>query len=71
MKKVLCVLAAIAMVAAVTTSCNKKCTCKTYVDGKEMMSVTVNLEELNKQLGTKETCKSISEGDKNYGYICK
>ena len=28
MKKVLCVLAAIAIVAVFSTSCNKKCTCK-------------------------------------------
>ncbi|MBO4654789.1 MAG: hypothetical protein J5644_04510 [Bacteroidales bacterium] len=28
MKKVLCILAAVAMVAVFSTSCNKKCTCQ-------------------------------------------
>ena len=40
MKKVLCVLAAVAMVAFFSTSCNKKCTCKTYRDGKVVDTVT-------------------------------
>lgn len=33
MKKVLCVCAAALMIAALSTSCNKKCECKTYVNG--------------------------------------
>ena len=33
MKKIVLGLAAIAMVALFTTSCNKKCTCKTYAAG--------------------------------------
>lgn len=33
MKKIVLALAAIAMVALFTTSCNKKCTCKTYAAG--------------------------------------
>lgn len=42
MKKVLCILAAVAMVAVFSTSCNKKCTCK-YPDG---TSVTFDLKKL-------------------------
>ena len=33
MKKLLCVCAACLLVAALSTSCNKKCQCKTYVNG--------------------------------------
>jgi len=33
MKKILCIIAACFLVAAVSTSCNKKCTCKTYAAG--------------------------------------
>jgi hypothetical protein len=33
MKKLLCVCAACLLVAALSTSCNKKCQCKTYVGG--------------------------------------
>lgn len=33
MKKVLCIVAACLLIAAVSTSCNKKCTCKTYAAG--------------------------------------
>lgn len=40
MKKVLCVLAAVAMVAALSTSCNKKCTCTSYYEGEEVTTVT-------------------------------
>ena len=33
MKRIIGILALVACVAAFTTSCNKKCTCKTYADG--------------------------------------
>jgi hypothetical protein len=33
MKKVMCVLAVVAMVAVISTSCSKDCTCKTSIDG--------------------------------------
>ena len=33
MKKLLCVCAACLLVAALSTSCNKKCECKTYLAG--------------------------------------
>ena len=44
MKKVLCVCAACLMMAALTTSCNKRCECKTYIAG----SVTTTEIELDK-----------------------
>ncbi len=33
MKKIACIAAACLLVAGLSTSCNKKCTCKTYVLG--------------------------------------
>lgn len=42
MKKLLCAVAALAMVAAFT-SCNKKCTCKTYPS---TVSVTMSLKDV-------------------------
>lgn len=33
MKKVLCIVAAGLMIAALSTSCDKKCACKTYLNG--------------------------------------
>ena len=47
MKKALCILAAIAMVAVFSTSCGKKCTCK-YPNG---ASATFDLKKLQDQYG--------------------
>lgn len=44
MKKVLCICAAGLLIAALSTSCNKKCECKTYVDG---VVITTNTMELD------------------------
>lgn len=71
MKKVLCVLAAIAMVAAITTSCEKKCTCKTYLGGKEIASMTINMDEINKEAGTNIKCADMNEGTSSDGIVCK
>lgn len=68
MKKVLCVLAAVAMVAVFSTSCKKGCTCKEYENGKVVATETFS--ELNK-----DQCKALSlvvttEEGKN-GLECK
>ncbi|MDR1112832.1 MAG: hypothetical protein LBL18_03625 [Bacteroidales bacterium] len=46
MKKALCVLAVIAMVAVVSTSCNKDCTCKGTLNGEDW-SHTYTKDQLN------------------------
>lgn len=40
MKKVLCILAAVAMVAAFSTSCKKTCNCDIYENGKVVSTTT-------------------------------
>lgn len=40
MKKVLSILALVAAVAVVSTSCGKKCVCTRYEDGKKVYSFT-------------------------------
>jgi hypothetical protein len=54
MKKMMCVLAAVAMVAAVSTSCNKKCTCTTYAAG-----VVVKTQD-DVELGDKKKCTDLN-----------
>lgn len=61
MKKVLCVIAAIAMVAAVSTSCNKKCTCT--VKG-STASTTFSIDELNKNYNANiKKCSELNLAD--------
>lgn len=48
MKKVLCILGAVAIVAAFSTSCNKKCTCK--VNG-SAVAVTYDLKQIKDLTG--------------------
>lgn len=68
MKKVLCVLAAVAMIAAVSTSCKKGCTCKEYSDGKVVATQTYDNI-------SKENCKALSivvtTSDGKTGVECK
>ena len=45
MKKVLCICAAGLLIAALSTSCNKKCECKTYVAGVVASTNTMELEK--------------------------
>ncbi len=45
MKKVLCVCAACLVLACFTTSCNKKCTCKTYAAGVVMKTTEMELDK--------------------------
>lgn len=67
MKKVLCVCAAALMMAALTTSCNKKCECKTYVAG---TVVTTNTIELDKGEKCSDRTVLVSEDPKS-GIECK
>lgn len=68
MKKALCILAAVAMVAVFSTSCNKGCTCKEYENGKVVSTQTY--DKLNK-----EQCKALSivvtTSDGKTGVECK
>ncbi|MCR4680538.1 MAG: hypothetical protein K5636_02875 [Bacteroidales bacterium] len=67
MKKVLCICAATLMLAALSTSCNKKCECKTYVAG--VVSVT-NEIELDKGQKCADYTNIITE-DPMTGIECK
>lgn len=63
MKKVLCVLAAIAIVAVFSTSCNKKCTCK--VNG---ITATYDLKKIKDMTGIEiKNCAELSYE----GWECK
>lgn len=44
MKKVLCVFAAALMIAALSTSCNKKCKCTPYAVGVAGVSYEIELD---------------------------
>ena len=56
MKKLFCVIAACLMVAAVTTSCNKKCTCKTYAAG----VVVTTTEDVELDKDTYKKCSDLN-----------
>ncbi len=43
MKKIVCIAAACLLVAGLSTSCNKNCTCKTYAAG-VVVTTTENVE---------------------------
>ena len=59
MKKVLCILAAVALVAVFSTSCKKKCTCKGPAG-----SVTYDLKYLQDKYGvTIEKCADMNIED--------
>ncbi len=70
MKKLLCAVAVLATVAAFT-SCNKKCTCKTYASG----VVVTTTEDVELEKGKK--CKDMntyvidSNGENKTGLECK
>lgn len=67
MKKVLCICAAGLMIAALATSCNKKCECKTYVAG---VVTTTTTMELDKGKKCSDYTGLISEDPKT-GIECK
>ena len=71
MKKIVLAFAAIAMLAMFTTSCNKKCTCKTYLAG-VVMTTTEDVEiESGKKCKDMGTIYSDDEGNNKTGVECK
>ena len=69
MKKVVLALAAIAVVACFTfTSCNKKCTCKTYAAG--VVTVTQEDMEIDKDKKCSDYTALVSTDPKT-GVECK
>lgn len=69
MKKVFCVLAAVAMVAVFATSCKKNCTCETYVNGKVVSTTTTENPDKNQKCSDYTT--AITIGDITEGVVCK
>ncbi len=71
MKRIIGILALVACVAAFTTSCNKKCTCKTYAAG-----VVVNTQEdveleKGKKCSDMNTFVTDNNGENKTGLECK
>ena len=69
MKKALCILAAVALVAVFSTSCNKKCTCKTYEAGKVVATTT--MENPNKNVKCAAYTYTETDEDGKWGTECK
>lgn len=69
MKKVFCVLAAVALVAVFATSCSKKCTCETYEDGKVIATTTMENPDKNKKCSDYTT--AITFENVTTGVVCK
>lgn len=69
MKKVLCILAAVALVAVFSTSCNKKCTCKEYEAGEVVATVTE--KNPNKNIKCKDYTDIMTDEDGKWGVECK
>lgn len=70
MKKIVLALAAIAMVAMFTVSCNKTCTCKTYLGG-TVITTTEDVEvESGKKCSDMNTYVTDNSGNKT-GMECK
>jgi len=67
MKKIICICAAGLMIAALSTSCNKKCECKTYVAG---VVTTTNEIELDNGKKCSDYTKIVTEDPKT-GIECK
>ena len=67
MKKVLCILAAVAMIAAVSTSCKKNCTCDMYENGKVVSTTTY--EAKNGACANMSTVMTTPDG--KVGMECK
>lgn len=45
MKKLFCILAACFLVAAISTSCKKTCTCETYLNGEVVLTKDLDLDK--------------------------
>ncbi len=73
MKRIIGILALVACVAAFTTSCNKKCTCKTYAAG----VVVSTQEDVELDKDTYKKCSDLntfvtdSNGENKTGLECK
>lgn len=68
MKKALCILAAVALVAGFS-SCNKKCTCKTYDEGEVIATTTVKNPDKNKKCAAYTDIETDESGKS--GIECK
>ena len=72
MKRIIGILALVACVAAFTTSCNKKCNCKTYALG-----VVVSEDEVELDKDTYKKCSDLNtfatddNGQNKTGLECK
>ncbi|MCQ2286595.1 MAG: hypothetical protein MJZ76_06950 [Bacteroidales bacterium] len=69
MKKVLCVLATVALVAVFATSCNKNCTCETYVNGKVVATTTSENPDKNKKCS--DYTNAVTLENVTNGVVCK
>jgi len=69
MKKALVIVACVALVGAFT-SCNKKCTCKTYANGTVTTTTEVTLDKGKKCSDYAVTAITEIDGKKN-GVECK
>lgn len=71
MKKIVLALAAIAMVAMFTVSCNKTCTCKTYAAGIVVHTQEDIEVESGKNCKDMGTIYSDENGNNKTGIECK
>ena len=72
MKRIIVILALVACVAAFTTSCNKKCTCKTYAAGVVLRTDEVELDkDTYKKCSDMNTFVTDDNGQNKTGLECK
>ena len=62
MKKVLGIMAVVALSALMFTSCGKKCTCTRYEDGKK---VAIETRDLGTKYLSKDACAAYSRPEHN------
>lgn len=74
MKKALCILAAVAMVAICSTSCNKKCTCTETLGGIST-TFTYDMNQVKTAWGQYASdlkkCSDMNYEEKDLGYSVK
>lgn len=72
MKKVLSIVAVVACVAALFSSCDKKCTCKTYLDGKVTTEVNYTIsKDSDKKCSDYATTAIVEDANGKTGVECK
>lgn len=71
MKRIIGILALVACVAAFTTSCNKKCTCKTYAAGVVVHTQEDVELEKGKKCSDMNTFVTDDNGENKTGLECK